>query len=315
MASTTTGRLYDLATQVPSLGTVPSAANQLFPRGTIVTINSSGNAVSPSSADASGFMALGVARHTQDNRTGSDAGGSAGDLDIQLGFGVFGFAYEDTPKAGDLMFVVDNQTVSPDSDSEARGYAGVCVEVRDGKAWVWMGPHTKAHANAIDLSVAEDAIADHAADLAEGEVVFPIGLAPAFANGTVNGLDPSVMGFRLNNAVDDQPFACAVALPDDFDGSEDVIVKVRAYIIDDATDDDVVMVLVAKFDGGSDVAPVSVTILGESAATISFTIPAASVPDAAKSLYVEIDCAATLDTSDAVIESAKATFTKAIASA
>jgi hypothetical protein len=101
-----------------------------------------------------------------------------------------------------------------------------------------------------------------------------------------------------------------VALPADIDEGKNIVVHARAYIIDDAVDNDVVMVLVAKINGGSDVAPVSATILGETEAEITFTIPAASVPAGASSLYLELDCAGTLDTSDAVIRSVWVTYSQ-----
>lgn len=317
MASTVTTIFTEAGPPVPAMGTLPSAANQMFPKGTIVTRNGAGAAVSPSSADASGFPAMGVSNAFFDNRTGSEAGGGAGDLDIEVTYGVFAFAYvtgDGTPLPGDIMFVVDNQTVSKDSNASARGVAGYCSEVRDGFAHVWFGPHVMGQVEEIDLAVAEAAIADLEADVAEGHISVPIPTT-AFANGTANGLDPSVMGFRYNDTIDNQPLRAIVALPDDIDAGEDVVVTARAYIIDDETDDDVVMVLVAKIDGGSDVAPVSAVVLGEAAAEISFTIDAADVPAGAKALYLELDCADTLDTSDAVLEALQVTCTRTIASA
>lgn len=318
MTATTTARLTTAGSPLPSMGTIPMAANTLILKGTIVSLNASGYAVP--ATDGDGFPAMGRANATYDNRTGSEAGGLAGDLDCEVEYGVFAFDISgDAPSPGDLMFTVDNQTVSADSDSSARGVAGYCCEVRAengrNQAFVWFGPHVTGQVEAIDLAAAEAAIADLEADVAELFIPVPIGMTPVFADGSANGLDPTVCGFRLNNAVDDQPFRAVVPLPADLDTSADLLVKTQAYIIDDATDDDVVLVLLAKIDGGSDVAPVSATVLGESAAEITFTIPAASVPSGAKSLYLELDAAATLDTSDAVIESIEVTGTRTIASA
>lgn len=287
MTAIANARLTDFAGLTPARGTLPSAANQLFYRKTIVSMNASGDAVVPSDGD--GFPALGAASNYYDNRTGSEAGGTAGDLDIEVEYGVFGWEYvsaDGVPAPRDHVYVVDNQTVSVDSAGGTRGLAGVVSEVRDGQAFVHMGPSVGdgSGGSASFISV-------------------PIGMTPVFGDGTANGMDPTVFGYRLNNTVDDEPFIAAIAIPADRDPNADLVVTARAYIIDDATDDDVVMVLVARVDGGADVAPVSAVVLGESAADIEFAIPAADVPAGSRSLYIELDCAATLDTSDAVIES------------
>lgn len=122
-----------------------------------------------------------------------------------------------------------------------------------------------------------------------------------FADGTVNGPSLASFGWRLNNAVDDQPFRAIVALPHDIDHDADITLYVEGLIIDDATDNDVTWVVVASVNGGTDIAPTNATVLGETQATFAFTIPAASVPSGARTLYLEVDCAGTLDTSDAVI--------------
>jgi len=283
----------DFVGDLPRKGTAPMAANTLIQGKTLVSLNAAGNAVAPTDGD--GFAVYGVSSATYDNRTGSEAGGLAGDADVEVEFGVFGFAYvsaDGVPEPGDKLYVVDNQTVSVDSSGGARGFAGICSEVRvntvgTSQAYLWIGPHV---AGAAGASAGEFKSID-------------IGMSPAFADGTANGIDPTVFGFRFNNAVDDQPFLTCIALPPDRDPAADLVITASAYIIDDATDDDVVMVLVARVDGGADVAPVSTTILGEAAADIAFAIPAADVPAGSKSLYIELDCAATLDTSDAVVES------------
>jgi hypothetical protein len=277
---------------LPRRGTAPMAANTLLYGKALVSLNASGNAVSPTDGD--GLPVYGVASATYDNRTGSEAGGLAGDLDAEVEFGVFGFDYvsaDGVPAPGDRLYAVDNQTVSVDSDGGARGFAGVCTESRLSALGV-----AQTYLMVSPISEALGASSGPFTSI-------PIGMAPAFANGTANGIDPTVFGFRLNNAVDDQPFLTCVAIPPDRDPAADLVITARAYIIDDATDDDVVMVLVARVDGGSDVAPVSATVLGETAADITFAIPAADVPAGSKSLYLELDCAATLDTSDAVVES------------
>lgn len=136
-----TPRAHDHACHV----TIKSAANQLFPKDTIVTRDTAGRAVSPSTADSSGFPMITVAEATFDNRTGSEAGGLADAIDVQGAAEVVGFPFVGTtPIPGDRLYVVDNQTVSADKNS-TRGFAGICTEVRtdiDGvaKAYFRCGP-------------------------------------------------------------------------------------------------------------------------------------------------------------------------------
>lgn len=149
MASTSqyvpTPRAHDHVSRV----TIKSAANQLFPKGTIVTRDAAGRAVSPATADTSTFPMVCVAEATFDNRTGSEAGGAADAIDVQGACEVVGFAYVGgTPIMGQKLYVVDNQTVSVSKDGGAaltRGFAGICTEVRidvDGvaKAFFRCGP-------------------------------------------------------------------------------------------------------------------------------------------------------------------------------
>jgi hypothetical protein len=145
MASRTETLLHDEASYPPQFGTYPSAAAQVFPKGTIVLRDAAGRAVSPATADVSGFPAQGIAKAYFINSVGSEAGGLADALDVEVAFGVFGFVFTGpTPIPGTPMFVVDNQTVSSDG-AGGKGSAGLCVEVRQSsggvaKAYVLMGP-------------------------------------------------------------------------------------------------------------------------------------------------------------------------------
>ena len=144
MASTTTFLMQEKGPPIPAQGSYPMAANTLIPGGTLVTIDSSGNANSPATNDASGNPAVGIAKLTYNNKTGSPAGGSAGDLTCEVVYGVGGFAISGTtPKARDRVYVVDNQTVSIDQNG-TRGFAGVVIEVRTingvAQAFVFVGP-------------------------------------------------------------------------------------------------------------------------------------------------------------------------------
>jgi hypothetical protein len=308
--------MFNLGPPVPAMGTSPMAANVLIPRGTLVARDDDGNAVSPLSASTTGFPILGVANDTYDNRTGSEAGGSAGDLDCEYCYGVYEFAYTGTaPMAGDRVFAVDNQTVSIDP-AGPRGFAGVVTEVREsGKCWVCITPIAMVGADEVDLSAAEAAIEDLEADALVGFIPVTIGMAPAWVDNTTNGLDPATFAFGFNPTIDNQPFRAAVALPADLDDGEDIIVHARMAISSVATDDDVTAVLVARINGGSDVAPVNATVLSVAAQNLTFTIPAASVPAGSRSLYLEIDCAGTLDTHDAYLFAVGVSYTRVPATA
>lgn len=116
---------------LPAMGTLPSAANSLFYAFTLVVQDAAGRAAVP--VDGGGLNAFGIADATYDNRTGSEAGGGAGDLDVHVTWGVVRLKYVGTtPVHRSRMFVVDNQTVSADRQSATgamRGFAGIAIEV------------------------------------------------------------------------------------------------------------------------------------------------------------------------------------------
>lgn len=174
----------------PVQGSMTPAADQLFPIHTIVTRNSAGAAVSPSTDDASGFPAVGVSRATYDCRTESP---DPPDF-VEVKFGVFGYAIDgDDPIMGDLLYVVDNQTLSVDSDSGARGLAGVCTEFRNGKAYCHFGPKTVGEAEAPTGGVVSRTLTIGFADLtdADGSQSFSLGAALP-ANAVLIGYDVNV---------------------------------------------------------------------------------------------------------------------------
>jgi hypothetical protein len=127
---------------VPAMGTYPCAANQMIPKFTIVTQDTAGRAVSPSSSDVSGFPAVGMSEASYNNKTGSELGGLADACDVEVGYGVYGWGIVGTvpTTAGTVMYVVDNQNVSADSLNGARGFAGIFTEYRDGQCFIFMGP-------------------------------------------------------------------------------------------------------------------------------------------------------------------------------
>jgi len=294
MTAATHLRLTEAGPPIPAMGTLPSAANQLFHGRTLVSRDGSGNAVVPSDGDGLGVQ--GVCNATYDNRTGSEAGGLAGDINVEMGYGVFGFDFvsaDGTPEPGDKLYAVDNQTVSVAATSATgapRGVAGICSEVRPdeggtNQCFVFVGPLALALAAGLDGFQSVD-----------------LPTLPAWTDNVANGYDPATVQWTLNPTIDDEPILASVALPDDFDGTAPCVVSCRAAISSVATDDDVVMLLVAKFDGGADVAPASTTVLSVAFQEIHFVIPAGSVPDGARSLGISLRCANTLDTADGYVQ-------------
>jgi hypothetical protein len=189
MTATTVERLPKYAGPYAGKGTHGIAENTLLLKGTIVTQDSAGRAAVP----AAGQPAIGVASATYDNRTTSDLGGAADAKDAEVQYGVFGWAYTGTaPKPRQIVYVVDNQTVSLDPTGN-RGIAGVVTEVRDSLAYVFMGPHASAFASADVADV----------DLPIGNFRLSTGAAiPAFNADVADGFtiaDSEGFGIRIND--------------------------------------------------------------------------------------------------------------------
>jgi hypothetical protein len=197
MSDITTERLPKYTGEIPHKGTVPMAANTLLYKGQIVTQDSAGRAAVP----GAGQNAVGISCATYNNRTGAPSGGAADAINAEVEFGVQGLAYTGTaPKRGQVVYVVDNQTVSLDPTG-SRGVAGICSETKngtydDGLCYVFMGPLAVAmalslqRASAIDLPLGSFRLASGAA-------------VPAYADGT-NGFelaDSEALCYRLNDDV------------------------------------------------------------------------------------------------------------------
>ncbi len=199
MARTDSVLLQQAGPLVPSMGTFPSSANTLYPKGTIVTRSSAGRAVSPSTADVSGNPAVGVAKATFINTTGAEMGGLDDSGFVETDYGVHFFSYVGTaPITGQVLYVVDNQTVSTDP-STGRGVAGICTEVRTlngvAKAGCFMGPAASSEAVATAGAYFKE-IPLGALRLSTGAAI------PAFSNGVADGFqltDSEALGLRIND--------------------------------------------------------------------------------------------------------------------
>lgn len=196
MSDITTERLPKSTGEIPSKGTYSMAANTLLFKGQIVTADSAGRAAVP----AAGQNAVGISNATYNNRTGAPSGGAADAVKAEVEYGVQGLAFTGTtPRPGQVVYVVDNQTVSLDPTG-SRGIAGIVAESKvatgdDGLCYVFMGPLAIAMATALQGAFA--------IDLPLGSFRLSTGAAiPAFGAGTADGfvLDASEgFGIRIND--------------------------------------------------------------------------------------------------------------------
>jgi hypothetical protein len=112
--------------------TLNAAASTSYPKGTMVARDASGRAARP----ANGLVIHGVSEGDFDNTAGANDA-----FQVQLALGVHRIAYTGTqPKKHDIVFAVDNQTVSLSSNSNVRGVAGSVVKVETGFVWVLIDP-------------------------------------------------------------------------------------------------------------------------------------------------------------------------------
>lgn len=196
MADITAERLPKTTGQIPHKGTYSMAANTLLYKGQIVTQDSAGRAAVP----GAGQNAVGISAATYNNRTGAPSGGAADAMKAEVEYGVQGLAFTGTaPKPGQVVYVVDNQTVSLDPTG-SRGIAGICSETKnatgdDGLCYVFMGPL------AIAMALASQGALN--IDVPLGSFRLATGAAiPAFAGGSADGFtlaDSEALCLRIND--------------------------------------------------------------------------------------------------------------------
>ena len=106
--------------------------------GTMVALNSSGYAVP--AADTSGYIVVGRANKTVDNRDGNASGlaSSSGAQTIEVERGVFGWTgrgISNDTAVGSICYVSDDNSVTNGTGDNSI-IAGVVVDYSDGKVWV-----------------------------------------------------------------------------------------------------------------------------------------------------------------------------------
>jgi hypothetical protein len=327
MTSTNINRDTEFAGPVPARGTFPAAANVIIARNTIVQRDASGRAV-PGAA-ANGFPAVGVSCQTYDNRTASEFGGAAEAIDIEVMYGVFGFDYTGTPLPGETVWVADNQTVTDTASSN--GVAGVCVEVRNGQCYVFMGPHVAAlfsddSAVETTVGVIEDELAERVPTMnfnVGSARVYSTGvIGGAFSDGVADGIDPTAEGFGWRfNVASTAAIVLSHPIPADLDPDEDIVVHVQGYRVGAA--DPTAAVTVGAFFRVSGAAFNADATAG--GATTAFdgatnaitdetvTLAAADVLAGPGSLLLTLVPTAALDADDLVITEVYAEYTKLVA--
>ncbi len=329
---------------VPSKGTFDVAANTLCLRGTIACINSDGR-TTPGAANTAN-NAAGVYSSTVDNRSTAPEGGAAGALEAEVEYGVKELAFSGaTPKPGQVMFILDNQTVTTDSNSSQRGIAGYCSRVNSTtKCDVWMGPHVVAQiilasSVAADVSTAEAAIDALEVDAATGNAYVPIPLASfvtadatplgKFADGAnttfgLNLADSEALCIRWNNHATPGTALCQVALPFDLDDTKTATLEFLCSKTGATLGDATTLTLTAFIigagdlhDADADCGGVTNALVGnataKTTAVLSLTLAAADIPANARSLVFTVTpTAGKLGTDDLLLHSARLHYTRKV---
>ena len=328
MTATTHPRNTDFKGVYPARGTYGVAANTLILRGTMVALDSDGRAC-VATDDNHAHAAVGKASATFDNRTTAPEGGAADAIYAEVEFGVFGWAFTGTtPKPGQVVYAVDNQTVSLDSDSGTRGLAGYVSQVIGTTCYVLMGPTVVgqiviAASEAAQLDTAQTNIAALQVDALSAQSFIPIPLmswtdagAPliAFVDGSANGVglhDSEGFGFRFNPVGQDtSTLVTSVALPPDLDDAANVVLHVLAARVG-ASDTTAVLSGSAFFQAAgvaytADADAITVDSAALDAATTvvgeyTLTIAAADVPAAPCSVTLTLAPSSALDADDLII--------------
>lgn len=283
----------------PMVGTWPIAASTRLLKGWSVARDASGNLVAPTDGD--GFPVIGIAQADYDNSTGS-----AGDVDAQVDYGVFERSYTGTaPVALQVVYSVNNYTVSTDSAGGTRGIAGIVTEVRNSKAFVMTGPEV------IALLSSQDSVS---IPVPLGALRLSTGAAvPAFNDGVADGFeltDSEALGLRINpNST--TTFAVTVPMPSNLDDGQDLTLHLTGFRVG-AADVTAAVTVGAFFHtvGAAHTADVDAggaTTAFDGATTIvtdeTLTIAAADVPAAPCDLTLTFTVTAALDADDLALTS------------
>ena len=303
MASTNVAILPYHGSDAPRMGTLGAAANTYFAKGTLIGRDANGRAYSYVSADASGIPCAGSARASYDNRTTAESGGAADAIDVEVEYGVHGYAFTGTtPKPRDRLYVVDNQTLSTSDNGGTRGFAGICSEVRTingaAKAYLQLGPQNALGdpAQVSTVSVVDVPV--------KSAILLATGLIPAAAaSGATPGPDATASGeiTSIKWAANATPAAIvqSVYMPAPSDPAAPAVVRLTCSKIG-ATLADATKFTIAAFAAGvGDLHDVSNDFGGDTTAVVgdlatktiqevTLTLAGASLPDTACILTLQI---------------------------
>jgi hypothetical protein len=354
MSAATDTRASSYVGLLPSKGTLPVAANVLILGGTIVCRNATGYAV-VGVDDNNALPAVGLAAADIDNRTTAPSGGAAGAENVEIIYGVHELFFTgSTPVPGQVVYVVDNQTVSLDSDSGTRGIAGYVSEVVGTSVYVQMGPTIAgqiviAAAEAADLDQAQldiNAVEARALALevdaatANAWIHVPLNSFTAddgtplakFADaGTptfgLNVADSETLCIRWNNDATPGTIRGQVALPPDLDDAAAITVEFLASksgaTLGDATTLTLASYLLSEgdlHDADTAVASVTNALVGNAIAkttdVLTATIAHGDVPVGARSLVFTVTpTAGKLGTDDLLVHAVGIRYTRKVQTA
>lgn len=157
----------------------PVAASTKIYAGSLVCLDSSGNAVAGSLT--TGLIAVGCANETVDNSSGAAAA-----LNIKVRAGVFRWATSGTltkASIGDVVYIYDDQTVKTSSTSASP--AGVLVDVDTLGAWVLTQPPTAV--SSVGLLAANNLSDVGTVATARSSLGLDTGDSPTFTGVTASG--------------------------------------------------------------------------------------------------------------------------------
>jgi len=335
----------------PARGTYPIKANVRIFKGGILGLDTAGRAM-PGDTIANGCVKIvGKSSATYDNRTGSVLGGAAAAVDVEVEYGVFQYlsaagggddiAADDV---GKVCFVVDDQTVALTNGTDTRAIAGLITEVRDGRPYIWMGPHVAAlliiaasEASQVDTAQVDiDALQADAAT-ANAYVHVPLTsfldadgdpLAKFVSAGTptfgFNLADSEALNLRWNNDATPGTALCQLSLPPDLDDSaaaqlEFLCSKSGATVGDATTLTCTAFILAAAdlHDADANAGGVTDALVGNATAKttkkLTLTIAAGDIPaDAHSMTFTVTPTAGTLGTDDLMVHSVRLRYTRKI---
>ncbi len=348
MTAATLERMTNFAGVTPARGTLKIAANTLIRKGWLVGIDSAGRAVPGGLISAGCLAGMGKASSTIDNRTGSELGGAADACDVEVEFGVFGWASKTgggddiaVDDRGKVCFVVDNQTVALSNGTDTRGVAGYVSEVdADGVVFVQMGPTIEgqiviAAAEAAELDIAQSDIdaLQASALTAHGFVNVPLtSFVDADGDPLAKYVADSVDGFalvdseafciRFNNGATPPAMLTQLSLPTDLDDTADAqlefLCSKTGATIGDATTITIAAQLLVDGDlhnGDTPVAIVTDAVVGNATARttkrLTGTILASDIQAGASSMtFTMKPTNSLLGTDDFLVHSVRLRYTK-----